>query len=212
MDKNEKRERIIEAGKKLIIQKGYRYTSVEDITKEAGISKGSFYTYFKSKDNFVLCVIESRISEYKIKVEELLELNLGFEETLKRYVIAAINKPLEDTEFFLLFRSIMNSVDSLGKDIREKLSDIKLSRNKGMLKILKKYKKEIDASNDEELIKLSKVIPNIFDIFFEKIFTPFRIEDEKNVIELKEKIKTMDMEKEIEFAYKLAIKILLKTA
>ena len=45
----EKRELIVFSVKNLILEKGYSNISVEDITKNLGIAKGSFYTYFKSK-------------------------------------------------------------------------------------------------------------------------------------------------------------------
>lgn len=47
----EARMRITREALKLIRERGYSDVSVEDITKACGISKGSFYTYFSSKDN-----------------------------------------------------------------------------------------------------------------------------------------------------------------
>jgi AcrR family transcriptional regulator len=44
-----KRQQIIEAVARLIIQKGIEKTSLADIAEEAGISKGSLY-YYASKD------------------------------------------------------------------------------------------------------------------------------------------------------------------
>ena len=41
-----KKEEIISTGSKLIIEKGYLNTSIQDITSKMGIAKGSFYTYF----------------------------------------------------------------------------------------------------------------------------------------------------------------------
>ncbi|WP_300363777.1 TetR/AcrR family transcriptional regulator, partial [Fusobacterium sp.] len=52
-----KKEEIISTGSKLIIEKGYLNTSIQDITSKMGIAKGSFYTYFKSKDEFILTII-----------------------------------------------------------------------------------------------------------------------------------------------------------
>lgn len=48
-----KREKIKSVAQKLFLQKGFDNVSVEEITKQAGISKGSFYTYFKSKDELL---------------------------------------------------------------------------------------------------------------------------------------------------------------
>lgn len=47
----EKNTQIIEAGMKLFANKGFSATSVQEIATESGISKGSFYLHFKSKDH-----------------------------------------------------------------------------------------------------------------------------------------------------------------
>lgn len=54
IDKSAKRERIIEAGLEVMYRQGYHGTGVKDIVDAAGIPKGSFYTYFESKEAFAL--------------------------------------------------------------------------------------------------------------------------------------------------------------
>ena len=49
----ETRKRIVTAAKKLITEKGFEKVSIEDIAKEAEVSTGSFYTYFKRKEDVV---------------------------------------------------------------------------------------------------------------------------------------------------------------
>lgn len=49
----ETRKKIIQAAKALIAKKGFKDTSIDDIVKEAGVSTGSFYTYFKKKEDVI---------------------------------------------------------------------------------------------------------------------------------------------------------------
>lgn len=49
----ETRKKIIKAAKVLIAEKGFEDTSIDDIVKAAGVSTGSFYTYFKKKEDVV---------------------------------------------------------------------------------------------------------------------------------------------------------------
>ena len=49
----ETRKRIVAAAKKLITENGFENVSIEDIAKEAEVSTGSFYTYFKKKEDVV---------------------------------------------------------------------------------------------------------------------------------------------------------------
>lgn len=53
-----KKQTILNAGFKVFTEHGYSKTSVEQIIKEAGISKGSLFYYFGSKKNFYLYLYE----------------------------------------------------------------------------------------------------------------------------------------------------------
>ncbi|MDY6419881.1 MAG: TetR/AcrR family transcriptional regulator, partial [Succinivibrio dextrinosolvens] len=44
---------IVNATKKLLSQKGFEKISINEITKEAKVSTGSFYTYFKKKEDVI---------------------------------------------------------------------------------------------------------------------------------------------------------------
>lgn len=50
---NNTREKIIDAAWQLFYDKGYEQTTVEDIIRASGTSKGSFYHYFESKDSLM---------------------------------------------------------------------------------------------------------------------------------------------------------------
>jgi len=49
----ETRKKLLKTGQKLIMKKGLSNVSVEDITNAAGVAKGTFYTYFKRKEDIV---------------------------------------------------------------------------------------------------------------------------------------------------------------
>ena len=52
----ETKRRLLEAAKKLICEKGLVGTSIEEITKACGVSNGTFYTYFKRKEDVVFAL------------------------------------------------------------------------------------------------------------------------------------------------------------
>ena len=43
------RERLLEATKKLVMSKGFAGTTIDDVLKETGVTKGAFFYHFKSK-------------------------------------------------------------------------------------------------------------------------------------------------------------------
>jgi AcrR family transcriptional regulator len=57
--------KLIAAGKRLMNQVGVRLLVVADIAREAGISKGSFYSFYPSREDFILSVFESWETEYR---------------------------------------------------------------------------------------------------------------------------------------------------
>ncbi len=52
---------IRQAAMQLFARKGYGNTSMEEIAREAGVSKGLIYNYFDSKQNLLLTIIEEGI-------------------------------------------------------------------------------------------------------------------------------------------------------
>jgi TetR/AcrR family transcriptional regulator, transcriptional repressor for nem operon len=52
------REKIVEAGLKVLVEKGYNGSGVQDITAAAGVPKGSFYNHFESKEALGAEVVE----------------------------------------------------------------------------------------------------------------------------------------------------------
>ena len=56
----ETREKIFQAAKKILQKKGYEELSIKNICEEAGVSNGSFYHHFKTKDDLLSYYIEEQ--------------------------------------------------------------------------------------------------------------------------------------------------------
>lgn len=52
-----KRKALLKAGKKLIFTKGYNATSIDEICEQAEVTKGSFFYYFESKEQYVVALL-----------------------------------------------------------------------------------------------------------------------------------------------------------
>ncbi len=61
------REDILDEGGKLIRLNGYHHTGINDIIQAAKVSKGSFYSHFGSKEDFVKQLIE-RYGKNQLKI------------------------------------------------------------------------------------------------------------------------------------------------
>ena len=65
MGKNTK-NRILEVGAEIIHLKGFNHAGIQEILDVAGVPKGSFYNYFKSKEDFGLQVIDHFVDQFTL--------------------------------------------------------------------------------------------------------------------------------------------------
>ena len=62
-DKASSRTRIIEAAGKLMSEKGIKQTTLADIAREAGISRGTLFYYYASKNDLIYDLLEKHLSD-----------------------------------------------------------------------------------------------------------------------------------------------------
>lgn len=72
-DTKDMRQHILETGYKFIVSKGFSSVGLTEILKSAGVPKGSFYYYFKSKEQFGEEIIESYFREYLAALEDIFQ-------------------------------------------------------------------------------------------------------------------------------------------
>lgn len=56
-----KREKILDAAEKIFARDGFFAAKVADVAKDAGVADGTIYLYFKSKDDLLISLFESRM-------------------------------------------------------------------------------------------------------------------------------------------------------
>lgn len=66
----ETRDRILDAGEQAIVAKSYNSCGLSEILSAAGVPKGSFYHYFKSKEGFGVALVEKSADELAEWVDE----------------------------------------------------------------------------------------------------------------------------------------------
>ncbi len=63
-DGRQTRDAILTAAKRLILIKGYNATSLDNLLGESGVGKGSFYHYFKSKENLGYAILDDIVTSF----------------------------------------------------------------------------------------------------------------------------------------------------
>ncbi len=84
---------------------GFDETSVNDIVKEVGIAKGTFYHYFKSKDELLDQMIDIMMEGYQGIVNEIMEKDINGLEKLKLLFEKIYESKLKEKEYL---NSLMN--------------------------------------------------------------------------------------------------------
>lgn len=87
------REKIIQKGAELIYSQGFNATGLQQILKAAGVPKGSFYFYFKSKEDFGLAVID----HFSATISEIFSVYLNDRETPPVKRLGTLLEYFEDT-------------------------------------------------------------------------------------------------------------------
>ena len=202
-----KKELIVSSAKKVILEKGYKNISVEDITNEAGIAKGSFYTYFKSKNLVIDYILEEVIA--KRKNDFKLDKRKSLENTIKSLVRTRIKLDDEKLKENLVLVNLFRNVASLDEKTLMLLKELEKVIIERMESIILAYPKEIKIER-KDIKFYSKMLNNIISNY--KTFTLFFSEKSNQFItdieEVKKKYQTEDFERNIEIISKSILKIL----
>jgi TetR/AcrR family transcriptional regulator, transcriptional repressor of aconitase len=84
-DREERRQRLLDAAWRCSARKGYRDITVDDICAEAAASKGAFYVYFETKQDLLLALLDDDAAQIDRRIEQLNGRNLTQVERLRRF-------------------------------------------------------------------------------------------------------------------------------
>ena len=69
---NDRKQQVINKAHQLFIDKGFQATSIQDILEFSGISKGTFYNYFSSKNELLIAIFKNVFKQVEQGRNELL--------------------------------------------------------------------------------------------------------------------------------------------
>ena len=87
-----KRQQIIDGARRVFIDMGFDAASMNDITREAGVSKGTIYVYFASKEELFEALIEEERCAIFNDLYIALEQGGDVRDTLVRFGVALATK------------------------------------------------------------------------------------------------------------------------
>ncbi len=208
MVKEGKKEQILEAAKDVLLKKGIFKTRVEDITSYLGIAKGSFYTYFKSKDQLLEEIID-RVYEIREKeLEELLEGNYDYEEQIRIFIIKRFVISSDNLKSHLILINLTRNLEHLTPVLREKLLQIEILNRKFLKEIIKNIQ-NISYSEEEIDTIIIFIMGGIKSYRLERLF--YKNTDDyfiSDIDEFRERLKNINLKKEVELVVSGILKLL----
>lgn len=151
---SQKRQKIENAMKKEFSRVPFHEASVNRIVEEAGISKGSFWVYFKSKEEAIEYLVESHLEKERKKSREIFLKNNG--DLFKSYI--------EIYDYFAKCKISRAEKDLMANIFKNLIMDEErcLQKEPGD-SLIKETKNAVDISNleimdDDDLINFMKML------------------------------------------------------
>jgi AcrR family transcriptional regulator len=137
MTGKQRREQLIEVGRKLFAHKGFEGTTVEEIASKANVSKPVVYEHFGGKEGLYAVVVDREIAALLSGITGALTADLGSRETLERAASALLDYIESSTDGFrILVRDsppgqATGSFASLMSDVASQVEHILAAEFKG---------------------------------------------------------------------------------
>ncbi len=85
----ERKVQIINAAEEVFTQKGMDNARMEDIAEETGLSKGTLYLYFKSKDDLIIAILDRLFQREFSAMEKAVQSDDSAYENVQKFVDVA---------------------------------------------------------------------------------------------------------------------------
>jgi AcrR family transcriptional regulator len=116
-EKQEKtRQRLLDAAEQVFLRRGLQGSSVEEITTEAGFTRGAFYSNFKSKDELFVELLHARVYDRYAEMAEEAQRQPGTPRERLRWGIERVRDVQKGEEGNWLFRLWLECLTQAARD------------------------------------------------------------------------------------------------
>jgi len=123
LSREQTKERLLDEGLSHFIRRGYHGTGIKDIVDSAGLPKGSFYTYFDSKEAFGGAVLDTFADRGKLKFEKAFSQASDPIDGFKRFFTIMRNALVDDDfQGGCLLGNLANELGSLAESVTPHLA------------------------------------------------------------------------------------------
>jgi AcrR family transcriptional regulator len=106
-----KRDRILDAAMRLLLEKGYTKTTMSHVAREASVGRGTVYWHFTSKDDLFFNLLERETANIEGDMPRLLETDLPALEKLETLIRGFFQLYSEVPNMLRAFMSVLTGSD-----------------------------------------------------------------------------------------------------
>ncbi|HRL12011.1 MAG TPA: TetR/AcrR family transcriptional regulator [Aggregatilineales bacterium] len=108
--KTEQREaraaRILQAAQELLLDKGYHAASMDEIAAHVGISKGTLYLHFKSKEALLFVLIAQEMERFIALMDTIMQEPRSVRERIERILLESYRSIRDRRQFLVALSAI----------------------------------------------------------------------------------------------------------
>lgn len=156
---------LLDNGIDLLWSKGYSGTSINDIVKVSQVPKGSFYFYFKNKNDFVLKCLDKY---YASEVSPFLKVLRNKKKSPKFRLIAyyetkiiSLRKELKCKNGCMI-SNLSNEVSDWNEEIRNKVTSFHNNMKKEIVDVIKEGQKTDELNTNIDAVKIAEFIEDAY--------------------------------------------------
>jgi AcrR family transcriptional regulator len=147
MSKSGKREKnkvanraaILDSARRCFLSEGYDAVTIRDVVRQSGLAAGTFYNYFRTKEELLRALIEFRVTEMTSQLVELRRRARNLQEFLHGAYLAGFKVVAHDPVLYnLMLRNepavrALYKESVLGVSVRALKDDLRDAMNRGIM-------------------------------------------------------------------------------
>lgn len=121
--KGVRRNQFLEAGLQEFFERGFSLAKMENIARRAGVSKGTLYLYFDSKQDLFMEIVSSVALPRVEMLEEILQQADDFEQALE-LLVSALPLMIQDSKLPMLAKVLIGDAFAFPQVIKRYRQDV----------------------------------------------------------------------------------------
>lgn len=174
----ERKQRIMDTALSLFAEKGLKGTSSNEIAREAGVSIGTFYSYFEDKRTLFLEILEQHLDNF---ITGIYSLQRNDSITMKENIRSHILKAFAVFDLHASFHKEALVMKFTDPDVRRLFEDVEKKQLVLITTLLGYYRNDDSQKDLEAMAKvIHSAVENVahYVKFLESPFDPGRLIDE----------------------------------